>query len=124
MTQAYSSDLRERVIDAIGGGLSRHKAATRFGIGVATAVRWHRTWREHGEREARKWLEKERNIKSSLPVVDIRWGDDEGLVSRLFGRVLGNWLPPQSLGLDGLVAIWHPSLGPAGRGAAAAAGRD
>ncbi len=54
MTQAYSSDLRERVIDAIDGGLSRHKAATRFGIGVATAVRWHRTWREHGEREARK----------------------------------------------------------------------
>jgi transposase len=32
MTQAYSSDLRERVIDAIDGGLSRHKAATRFGI--------------------------------------------------------------------------------------------
>jgi transposase len=54
MTQAYSSDLRERVIDAIDGGMSRHKAAARFGIGVATAVRWHRSWREHGEREARK----------------------------------------------------------------------
>ena len=77
-----------------------------------------------GEREARKWLEKERKIKSSLPVVDIRWGDDEGLVSRLFSRVLGNWLPPQSLGLDGLVAVWHPSLASAERGAAAAAGRD
>ena len=54
MTRAYSSDLRERVIDAIDGGMSRHQAAARFGIGVATAVRWHRSWREHGEREARK----------------------------------------------------------------------
>lgn len=54
MTRAYSSDLRERVIDAIDGGLSSHKAARRFEIGVATAVRWHRAWRDHGEREARK----------------------------------------------------------------------
>ena len=54
MTRAYSSDLRERVIEAIDGGLSTHKAAERFGIGVATAVRWHRAWRDHGEREARK----------------------------------------------------------------------
>jgi len=54
MTRAYSSDLRERVIDAIDGGLSTHKAAKRFDIGVATAVRWHRAWRDHGDREARK----------------------------------------------------------------------
>ncbi len=54
MTRAYSSDLRERVIDAIDGGLSTHKAAKRFDIGVATAVRWRRAWRDHGEREARK----------------------------------------------------------------------
>ncbi len=54
MTRAYSSDLRERVIDAIDGGLSTHKAAKCFDIGVATAVRWRRAWRDHGEREARK----------------------------------------------------------------------
>jgi len=54
MTQAYSLDLRERVLDAIDGGLSTHKAAERFDIGVATAVRWHRAWRDHGERAARK----------------------------------------------------------------------
>ena len=54
MTRAYSSDLRQRVLDAIDGGLSTHKAAKRFDIGVATAVRWHRAWRDHGEREARK----------------------------------------------------------------------
>jgi len=54
MTRAYSSDLRERVLDAIDGGLSTHKAAKRFDIGVASAVRWHRAWRDHGEREALK----------------------------------------------------------------------
>ena len=54
MTRAYSSDLRQRVLDAIDGGLSTHKAAKRFDIGVATAVRWHRAWRDHGERQARK----------------------------------------------------------------------
>jgi transposase len=42
------------VIDAIDGGLSTHTAAKRFDIGVATAVRWRRAWRDHGEREARK----------------------------------------------------------------------
>ncbi|HDO52739.1 MAG TPA: IS630 family transposase, partial [Rhizobiales bacterium] len=49
MSRAYSCDLRHRVLDAIDGGLSTHKAAKRFGIGVATAVRWHRVWRDHGE---------------------------------------------------------------------------
>jgi transposase len=42
------------VIEAIDGGLSTHKAAKRFDIGVATAVGWRRAWRDHGEREARK----------------------------------------------------------------------
>ena len=54
MTRAYSSDLRGRVLDAIDGGLSTHKAAKRFDIGVASAVRWHRAWRDHGDRAARK----------------------------------------------------------------------
>jgi len=54
MGRAYSGDLRERVIDAVEGGLSRRAAADRFGIGVSTAVTWLRRWRESGEREARK----------------------------------------------------------------------
>ena len=54
MAKAYSIDLRSRVFDAIDGGLSTHKAARRFNIGVATAVRWHRVWRDHGERSARR----------------------------------------------------------------------
>ena len=37
MGRAYSEDLRERVVRAvIEGGLSRHQAAARFGVGIST----------------------------------------------------------------------------------------
>lgn len=48
MTRPLSNDLRERVIGVVEGGLSRRAAAERFGVGVATAVRWMRSWRESG----------------------------------------------------------------------------
>jgi transposase len=37
---ALSMDIREKVMKAIAGGMSRRKAAARFDIGPATAVRW------------------------------------------------------------------------------------
>ena len=40
MAQYLSEDLRIRVIRAIEGGLSRHGAAHRFGVSVASAVCW------------------------------------------------------------------------------------
>ena len=52
MSRAYSADLRERVLGAVAAGSSARAAAARFGIGVATAVRWVRRWRETGERKA------------------------------------------------------------------------
>ncbi|MGU3541016.1 IS630 family transposase [Methylobacterium sp. A54F] len=39
MGRPYSQDLRERVVDAA-GTTSRRQAAARFGVGVATAIRW------------------------------------------------------------------------------------
>lgn len=48
MAKTLSEDLRVRVIAAVEGGLPRHEAAERFGIGGATAVRWLRAWREAG----------------------------------------------------------------------------
>ena len=54
MSRAYSEDLRDRVLDAVTAGNSARGAAARFGIGVATAVRWVRRWRESGERQARR----------------------------------------------------------------------
>ena len=54
MSRAYSSDLRERVLDAVAEGQSARSAAVHFGVGTATAVRWVRRWRETGERVAHK----------------------------------------------------------------------
>jgi transposase len=53
MAKTLSEDLRVRVIAAVEGGLSRHAAAARFGIGVATAVRWLRVWRDEGATAAK-----------------------------------------------------------------------
>lgn len=52
MAQAYSQDLRGRVIGAAGKGMSARGAAARFGVGIATAIRWVRRWRESGEKTA------------------------------------------------------------------------
>jgi transposase len=41
MSRPYSLDLRERVVAAVeSGGLSCHRAAAQFGVGVSTAIRW------------------------------------------------------------------------------------
>jgi transposase len=40
MSKALSNDLRERVVAAVERGLSRHKAAERFGVSAASAIRW------------------------------------------------------------------------------------
>jgi transposase len=49
MTRPYSLDLRERVVSAVEiEGLSRHRAAARFGVAVSTAVHWVRRFRATG----------------------------------------------------------------------------
>jgi len=49
MGKPYSLDLRERVVAAVvTGGLSRHRAARQFGVGVSTAINWVRRLRESG----------------------------------------------------------------------------
>jgi transposase len=54
MTRALSDDLRKRVIAAVDGGMSRRAAAERFGVGVSTAIKWVRRWRETGRWTARR----------------------------------------------------------------------
>ena len=51
MARAYGIDLRRRVIQAIDSGMSARAAAARFSVGVATAIVWHRKWREVGSLE-------------------------------------------------------------------------
>lgn len=48
MARALSQDLRNRVVAATGEGMSCRAAAARFGVGVATAIRWRQMARGHG----------------------------------------------------------------------------
>src|SRR5215510_12474834 len=47
MPKSYSADLRRRVIEAVEMGASRHEAADRFEVSVASAVKWLQRWREN-----------------------------------------------------------------------------
>jgi transposase len=47
MPKAYSADLRERVIDAVEMGASRHEAADRFEISASSAVKWLQRWHKN-----------------------------------------------------------------------------
>lgn len=48
MARALSVDLRDRVVAAIAGGLSRRQAAVRFGVSAASAIRWQQLVAERG----------------------------------------------------------------------------
>ena len=48
MAKTLSEDLRSRVIAAVDSGMSRRAAAERFGVAVASAVRWLHEWRTTG----------------------------------------------------------------------------
>jgi transposase len=46
---ALSVDLRERVVAAIAAGSSCRRAAERFGVGAASAIRWYARFRQSGQ---------------------------------------------------------------------------
>ena len=53
MGRALSLDLRERVTAAIVGGLSRRRAADRFGVSASSAIRWSALQRATGSPAAK-----------------------------------------------------------------------
>jgi transposase len=53
MARAYSSDLRERVVAAVMGGATVRAAADRFGVSVASAVKWSQRYRATGSMAAK-----------------------------------------------------------------------
>jgi transposase len=55
MARPYSSDLRERVVEAVNEGTTRHEAAERFDISVSSAVRWHQAWRNEGRYDSKPY---------------------------------------------------------------------
>ena len=48
MAKSLSVDLRERVVLAVDGGLSRRAAAKRFGVAASTAIKWADQWQRTG----------------------------------------------------------------------------
>src|SRR5688500_13856549 len=53
MARAYSLDLRERVVGAVAGGLSRRRVASLFGVSVSSVVKWSQRFRATGSAAAR-----------------------------------------------------------------------
>src|ERR1051326_7308861 len=53
MARAYSLDLRERVVAAVAGGKSCRTAAGRFGVSVASVVKWSQRFRATGSAAAK-----------------------------------------------------------------------
>jgi transposase len=51
--RAYSSDLRERVVAAVMAGSTVRAAADRFGVSVASAVKWSQRYRVTGSAAAK-----------------------------------------------------------------------
>ena len=49
MTKPLSVDLRSRVVAAVDGGLSRRRAAARFGVSISSAIRWTSRVRTTGD---------------------------------------------------------------------------
>jgi transposase len=53
MAKYLSEDLRIRVIVAVAGGMSRNAAARRFGVSIASAVRWMAAYLQTGQTAAK-----------------------------------------------------------------------
>ena len=61
MAKAYSQDLRDRVIVAVGRGASRRAAAAQFSISASSAIKWDQRFRETGSAQAKSLKGKSRS---------------------------------------------------------------
>src|SRR5713226_3186983 len=68
MGKPYSIDLRERVVAAVEtGGMSCHRAAAQFGVGVNTAIHWVRRFRQTGSVARDRWAgTSRRRLRASI----------------------------------------------------------
>ncbi len=63
-----------------------------------------------GEAAARDWLTDQYGIERDLAVIDRNPERDGDWLDRIAGRMLGESAVTESLLLDGLLTVWHPSL--------------
>jgi transposase len=74
MVRAYSSDLRDRVVAAVMSGATVRAVATRFGVSVASVVKWSQRYRATGSAAAKPFA-------GSKPSVLV--GEHDGLLARI-----------------------------------------
>ena len=55
MVRAYSSDLRDRVVSAVLAGATVRSVAERFGVSVASVVKWSQRYRATGSAAAKPY---------------------------------------------------------------------
>ena len=55
MPTAYSTDLRERVLNAIDGGMSNEDAARKYAVAIASVYNWKKQRRETGSFAPKKY---------------------------------------------------------------------
>ncbi|GJE27537.1 hypothetical protein LKMONMHP_2397 [Methylobacterium organophilum] len=65
MPSPLSVDLRERVVGAVAGGASFHRAAARFGVSVSSASRW-----SHRFAQQCQFVPKPTHGGDSLPAIE------------------------------------------------------
>jgi len=89
MVQAYSVDLRERVVWAVASGQSCRAVASTFGISAASVVRWSQRHRATGDLSARAGPPKERSLAAHRAWILARLAAMPDLTLRALVRELG-----------------------------------
>lgn len=121
MARPYSRDLRERVVGAVEGGLSRRRAAKLFGVAISTVIDWVDAWQREGRlaakpmggdhssrlKEERDWLLERVATIPDLTLEEIRaelrargTQVGYGTVWRFFAAEGISWRPPITCSLD------------------------
>src|SRR5256885_15511209 len=88
MPKPCSSDLRERVIDAVEEGASRREAAERFEVSASSAVRWFQAWQKEGRRAPRPCGGRQAPLEGHAGQIPALGAAPPGRTLREFGAAL------------------------------------